>query len=90
MVDYGSLERREFQPGEHNLIKAVCKRCHCVMDNFEPGNPRGEFYHPKEDKNGKMHWCKNAGVTFDVRDPEVEPFQRKRDRRRQKRLGISP
>ena len=68
--------------------KAVCKRCHVVMPDIEPMSGLGEFYHPREDKEGKPHWCRNAGKTFTMDDMEVEPFQRKGRRRAQKRLGI--
>lgn len=68
--------------------KAVCKRCHCVINDIEPCINTGEFWHPRYDKDGKVHWCKNAGKVFHTTDLELEPFLRKRDRRRQKRLGI--
>jgi hypothetical protein len=68
--------------------KAVCKRCHCVMNDFEPGELGGCFYHPTLDKEDKLHWCKNAGKTLDTSSSEIEPFLRKRDRRRHKRIGL--
>lgn len=79
---------RDFPNSKYNGRKAVCKRCHCVMVDFETSCSTGEFFHPREDKEGKPHWCKNAGLYFTTADLELEPFLRKRDRRRQKRLGI--
>jgi hypothetical protein len=68
--------------------KAVCKRCHCVMRDCEPMQFGGCFYHPTLDKEGKLHWCKNAGKSLDTSSLELEPFLRKRDRRRHKRIGL--
>jgi hypothetical protein len=70
--------------------KAVCKRCHVVIRDCEPMSGGGEFYHPKEDKEGKPHWCRNAGKTFDINSLEMEPFQKKGRRRALRRLGIRP
>jgi hypothetical protein len=70
--------------------KAVCKKCHVPMSDFEPMSPHGEYYHPKEDKNGKPHTCPNAGMTFTDRDKAIEPFLRKSVRRAHKRMGIRP
>ena len=69
--------------------KAVCKRCHCVMNDCEPMDFGGCFYHPDKDKEGKPHWCPNTGKHFDTSDTELEPFLRKRERRFRKRNGIS-
>ena len=66
--------------------KAVCKRCHCVMNDAEPMDLGGEFYHPSLDKDNKPHWCKNAGHRLDTSSTEIEPFLRKRERRVLKRL----
>ena len=83
-------EDRDFdQPGRYWLVpsrKAVCKRCHAVMRDYEDMSRHGEFYHPKIDKNGKPYKCINAGKSFDVLSFEIEPFQRKRERRKDKRF----
>jgi hypothetical protein len=60
------------------------------MSDIEPMSGYGEFYHPKVDKEGKPHWCKNSGKKFDTDSSEVEPFQKKGRRRALKRLGIRP
>lgn len=61
----------------HNRI-VVCKRCGKLMTDVEPGDPRGEFHHRvRKDKP-----CQNDRKGFHWNDPEVEPFKRKRDRRR--------
>jgi hypothetical protein len=70
--------------------KAVCKRCHCVLNDCEPSTPHGEYYHPRENKEGKPHSCPNAGQMFTGRDLEIEPFLPKKRRRALKRLGIRP
>ncbi len=80
-------------------LRAVCKRCHSVMDDIEPSGAT-EFYHPKTFNDGKANWCKNAGLSFyfdglnftmakqgarsTVRN-EIELFQKKSERRRNKR-----
>jgi hypothetical protein len=69
--------------------KAVCKRCHCVMNDCEPMSGFGEFWHPSLDKANKPHKCRNAGQRFYSTDTELEPFLRKRERRLRKRNGIS-
>jgi hypothetical protein len=74
----------------YDLRKAVCKRCHCVMVDCEPAICGGEFYHPSLDKDGKPHSCINTGKRFKDVDSEIEPFLRKRDRRRNKRNGVRP
>ncbi len=70
--------------------RAVCRKCHVVMRDFEPASPNGEFHHPRDDKKGRPHWCPNAGLPFTQRDPEIEPYLRKGVRRRYTRLGIRP
>lgn len=70
--------------------RAVCKRCHYAMVDAEPMAPHGEYWHPSADKEGNAINCVNAGGCFTMRDSEVEPFIRKRDRRRNKRNGIRP
>lgn len=65
--------------------KAVCKRCHCVLNDCDPFSKNGEFWHPKEDKEGKPHWCKNAGLCFNVQSLDLEPFLKKKVRRYNKR-----
>lgn len=70
--------------------KAVCKRCHCVMNDVEPGSPNGEFMHPRFDKDLKLRRCINVGKMFDQRDSEIEPFTRKSVRARNKRNGVRP
>ena len=71
--------------------KAVCRRCHCVLADFEPGDHRPDYVHPRLDKEGKPHWCPNAGKEFsNENDPELEPFLRKGRRRALKRMGIKP
>jgi hypothetical protein len=67
--------------------KAVCRRCHCVMNDCEPMDLGGEFYHPSLDKAGKPHKCVNSGKNFNTTDSELEPFLRKRERRVLKRLN---
>ena len=69
--------------------KAVCKRCHCVMNDCEPMDFGGCFYHPDKDKKGKPHKCRNSGRQFNTSDAELEPFLRKGERRLRKRNGIS-
>lgn len=61
--------------------KVVCRRCHHVMDDVEPGHPEGEFYHKKQFKDGKNNPCRNAGKVLRADDREVEPFERKRPER---------
>jgi hypothetical protein len=75
-------------PPDFGARKAVCKRCHCVMDDRETSTRTGEFCHPGTDKEGKMHWCPNANKVLTISDSDIEPFLRKRDRRRYKRLGV--
>lgn len=70
--------------------KAVCRRCNCIMRDSEDMSPHGEFYHPTQDKDGKPHWCPNAGITFDTRHTEIVPFLPKARRRALKRMGIRP
>jgi hypothetical protein len=70
--------------------KGVCRRCHVVMQDIEDMSPHGEFIHPMNDKDGKPHWCPNAGITFTTRNTELVPFMPKSTRRRYKRLGIRP
>lgn len=70
--------------------KAVCKRCKCVIQDGEPSSHSGEFWHPQFDKEGKPHWCRNAGKLFRAQDMEIVPFIRKKQRRNLKRLGIAP
>jgi len=77
--------------------RLVCKNCHTVMDDREPGSPGGEFIHPEFFRKGKHgekllkpepNPCKNAGKWFTLKDlPEgqVEEFERKRVRRAAKR-----
>jgi hypothetical protein len=70
--------------------KAVCKRCKCVLNDCEPCSPNGEFWHSGTDKDGKPHWCPNAGNRFSTRDMELIPFMPKSRRRQLKRLEIRP
>jgi len=87
------MDARDFQdhsPGPFGDRRGVCKRCHCVMRDHEEMWKHGEFIHPSFDKEGKPHWCRNSGKTLDISSSELEPFLRKRDRRRNKRLGIRP
>ena len=63
--------------------KAVCRRCKCVLNDGEPMNMYGEFYHPAVGK--KAGKCQNRGKRFGTNDMEIEPFLRKRERRRLKR-----
>lgn len=70
--------------------KAVCARCHTVMNDGEPGQTHGEYWHPTLDKLGKRYRCPNAGKNFDQRSAEVEPFLRKGARRRNRRNGVRP
>ena len=70
--------------------KAVCKRCKCVISDCEPSSSYGEFYHPSTDKDGKPHWCPNAGRMFGTQDMELVPFMPKSRRRYLKRAGITP
>lgn len=70
--------------------KAVCRRCHCVIQDFEPCSPHGEFRHPASDKDGNPHWCPNAGIEFTTRNFELVPFMPKSRRRFLKRAGIRP
>jgi len=70
--------------------KAVCKRCKCVLNDCEPASWRGEFWHPSVDKDGKPHWCPNAGKRFNTQDMELVPFMPKSRRRSLKKQGIVP
>lgn len=54
--------------------KAVCKRCHCVMNDCEPMDLGGCFYHPTKDKEGKPHWCQNSGKQFSSFNTELRTF----------------
>jgi hypothetical protein len=93
MVNRATMELRDFPDHSDSIFgdrRAVCKRCHCVMRDCEESTRHGEFYHPGQDKDGNPHWCQNANKSFDTTDTEIEPFLRKRDRRRNKRLGIRP
>jgi hypothetical protein len=65
--------------------KAVCVLCHTVMDDFESGSSRGEFYHKPLFKDGTVNKCLNAGKTYVEGDKEIEPFMRKGERRLVKR-----
>ena len=67
--------------------RLVCRRCHVVMDDFEPADKNGEFWHPKLLKDQKTpRKCPNAGRAFYLDEipesKEVELFKRKRERRR--------
>lgn len=85
------MQERDFQDQiPYGGRKGVCKRCHCVMVDREESCWGGEFNHPLHDKEGKPHWCRNAGLVLEISNPELEPFLRKRDRRRNKRTGIRP
>lgn len=65
-------------------VRAVCKRCHAVMDDCEP-NGAAEFWHPAKFGDGKPNNCKNVNESYSQKDldigTEVEPFMRKRTRR---------
>ena len=67
--------------------KAVCKRCHMVMDDCEPFSPSPEFVHKTVHRDGSKSKCVNAGKTLflDTDSKEIEPFMRKRVRRAFKR-----
>lgn len=64
-----------------NDRRVVCRTCHTVIDDFEPGSSRGEFRHKTTFADGKPNPCKNAGKDFDIESPEVEEFRPKRARR---------
>ena len=81
-------EDRDFSIDEYHR-KAVCKRCHCIMQDAEPLIGGGEYYHPNLDKNGKLHWCKNAGKRLSHSDKEIVPFVRKRDRKRRALVDLA-
>lgn len=70
--------------------RAVCKRCHTVMQDSEPYSVSGLYHHPEVDRHGKPYRCINAGLSFTQRDTEVEPFLRKRERARNRRNGVRP
>jgi len=74
-----------FEDMEHR--KAVCKTCHTVMDDREPGSRYGEFHHKPLFKDGTKNKCVNAGKLFVEGDKEIEPFMRKQERRLRKRFG---
>lgn len=67
--------------------KAVCRSCKKVMDDYEPGSSRGEFFHKDTHRDGTKSTCANAGKTFVEGDKEIEPFMRKRERRITKRAA---
>lgn len=73
-------------PESHHR-KMVCKRCHHVMDDQEPADPSGEFFHKPAFKDGSRNPCRNAGKAFRVSSEELEPFERKRVRRAARRSG---
>lgn len=70
--------------------KAVCKRCHIVMRDCEPGQWEGEFHHHEPPGNARARRCVNAGQEFSTGSREVVPFLRKRRRRALARLGFRP
>ncbi len=63
--------------------RAVCRRCGTVMDDCEPMGST-EFWHARKYGDGTPVKCKNAGKQFFPGDPEIEPFMRKRTRRKTK------
>ena len=71
--------------GQPFRSRAVCRSCRLIMSDIEP-NGGSEFWHPINPK----HPCPNGGKTFHLpRDIRyVEPFLRKKDRRRNKRLKV--
>jgi len=71
----------------HPDLRAVCKRCHMVMDDCEPFVDGGEFFHKTRHSDGTASKCPNAGKTFFLDSKEVEPFTRKRTRRAERRAG---
>jgi hypothetical protein len=86
-----SKEHRDFPDSdEYGNRRAVCKRCHAVMNDIEPSNSGGEFFHPSHDKLGKPYKCINAGKMFTTKNIEIEPFIKKSIRRKNKRLAIRP
>jgi hypothetical protein len=70
--------------------RAVCRRCHMVMDDCEPMARDGEFNHAAVHRDGTKSRCPNAGQAFylDRHAKEIEPFEPKRVRRAAKRAGI--
>ena len=75
-------------------MRAVCRRCHMVIDDAEPmAGGYAEFFHKRQHKDGTASKCKNAGKTFFRHastgwEKEVVPFLRKRTRRAAKRAGV--
>ena len=68
--------------------RMVCRACNVVMDDLEPMDGYGEFFHPTKYKDGKTSKCKNAGILFRENNYDkklFEPFMRKRVRRAVKR-----
>ena len=78
--------------GQDRDTKAVCKRCHVVMEDAESFVPSGEFFHPVTHRDGTRSKCKNAGrsLLMDKDTSEIEPFMRKSERRRNRRHGLRP
>ena len=69
-----------------------------MIDDFEPGSKNGEFWHPSllKDKVTPRK-CVNSGKAFyldelkdSVKSKEFEMFQRKGERRSNKRHGVRP
>jgi hypothetical protein len=58
------------------------------MDDREPGDRKGEFWHKPNFGDGTKNPCVNANGLFIAGDREIEPFRRKRERRLAKRHGV--
>lgn len=91
------LEKRDFSgedgggidaPSWWNRRVAVCKRCGLIISDSEPSTRTGEFYHKARPYQTRARRCQNAGKVFMTDDLELEPFMKKAQRRRYKRLGI--
>ena len=72
---------------ERDDRKAVCNRCHVVVDDSEPFATHGEFMHPRNgcEKSGKLlSTGRPSGNVAPNRSATVNavPFMRKSERRR--------
>lgn len=81
-------KNRDFYETATHGRRAVCKRCHVVMVDYENPAPYGEFHHPEILHRGAL--CPNSGKGFDTTSEEVVPFMSKKERRRCKRLKLRP
>lgn len=66
----------------------VCRRCHLLMNDCEPGSGDGEFWHLASPHQTRALRCRNDRKRFGTSDAELVPFMPKSRRRALKRMGI--